>query len=53
MTYLIKFYKDFRLLILIFIIFFGLAYIATRFDQAMGWEKARVEKNLRLNGVNA
>ena len=41
-----KFYNDFKPLILIFVFFFGIAYSAMRFDQAMGWEKARTEKNL-------
>jgi hypothetical protein len=42
---MLKFWKDFKLLILIFLIFFGSVYIAMRFDQAMGWEKQRTEKN--------
>lgn len=46
-----KFYKDFKVLIFIFLIFFGLVYIATIFDQAMGWEKARTEKNMRRIAV--
>lgn len=41
-----RFYKDFKPLIFIFCIFFGVVYIAIRFDQAMGWEKQRTEKNL-------
>ena len=42
-----KLWKDFKPLILIFVIFFGGIYAAIRFDQAMGWEKARAEENAR------
>lgn len=45
MTAILKFWNDFKPLILIFVIFFGGVYAAIRFDQAMGWEKARTEKN--------
>lgn len=47
MKSIVKFWSDFKPLILIFLIFFGCVYIAIRFDQAMGWEKARTEKNMR------
>jgi hypothetical protein len=45
-----KLWNDFKPLILILTIFFGSVYIAIRFDQAMGWEKARAEKNAQIRG---
>jgi hypothetical protein len=45
-----KFWNDFKPLILIFIIFFGAVYSAIRLDQAMGWEKARAERNAQIRG---
>jgi hypothetical protein len=42
-----KFYQDFKVLILIFCVFFGVVYSAIRIDQALGWEKARNERNCR------
>lgn len=43
---MVKFWKDFKPLILIFLFFFGLAYSLILLDQAMGWEKERIEKKL-------
>jgi hypothetical protein len=42
-----KFYHDFKLLFWIFVGFFGMAYGAIRFDQFMGWEKKRNERNMQ------
>lgn len=47
MTSLHKLWTDFKPLILVFLVFFGLAYSAIRLDQAMGWEKQRTEKTIR------
>jgi hypothetical protein len=46
-----KFWKDFKPLILIFVIFFGGVYAAIRLDQLIGWEKARTERNLQRISV--
>jgi hypothetical protein len=43
---MLKVWKDFKPLILIFLFFFGLAYSLILLDQAMGWEKQRTEKKL-------
>jgi len=45
-----KLWKDFKPLILIFVFLFSGIYSAIRFDQAMGWEKARAEKNAQIRG---
>lgn len=46
MTSIMKLWTDFKPLILVFLVFFGLAYSAIRLDQYMGWEKQRTERNL-------
>ena len=43
---MLKLWKDFKPLILIFLFFFGSVYSFIRLDQAMGWEKQRIEKKL-------
>lgn len=41
-----KIWNDFKVLVIVFAIFFGVAYLAIKFDQWMGWEHARALKHL-------
>jgi len=48
---MIKLLKSMKPLILIFTIFFSIAYIAIRIDQAMGWEHDRALKQAYIGEV--